>query len=143
MSEICLLGPGSAASGLRKNMPPRRNDASGGRGTERGMESFRTSLQRLRPKLVGRLSRREAEKDAGRKGYGAFKLDSPRAVVKEVLMRRKAIAGVVAVAAMAISAPAAFAVGGPNSPGQSGKFKPNSGPCQGPNDQPNCPGPQK
>jgi hypothetical protein len=70
-------------------------------------------------------------------------LDSLRAVVKEVLMRRKAIAGVVAVAAMAISAPAAFAVGGPNSPGQSGKFKPNSGPCQGPNDQPNCPGPQK
>ena len=103
-----------------------------GRGTERGMESFRTSLQRLRPKLVGRLSRREAEKDAGRKGYGAFKLDSLRAVVKEVLMRRKAIAGVVAVAAMAISAPAAFAVGGPNSPGQSGKFKPNSEPCQGP-----------
>ncbi len=47
-------------------------------------------------------------------------------------MRRKAIAGVVAVAAMAISAPAAFAVGGPNSPGQSGKFKPNSEPCQGP-----------
>ena len=58
-------------------------------------------------------------------------------------MTRKALAGVVAVKAMVISAPAAFAVGGRNSPGQSGKFNPNSNPCQGPNDQPNCPGPQK
>jgi len=36
----------------------------------------------------------------------------------------------------------AYAVGGPNSPGNSGHFNPNSAPCQGPNDQPNCPGPQ-
>ena len=36
----------------------------------------------------------------------------------------------------------AYGVGGPNSPGQSGKFNPQSNPCQGPGDQPNCPGPQ-
>ncbi|HEU4700940.1 MAG TPA: hypothetical protein VFS37_00545 [Conexibacter sp.] len=35
----------------------------------------------------------------------------------------------------------AYAVGGPNSPGNSAKFNPNSGPCQGPNDHPNCPSP--
>jgi hypothetical protein len=125
MSEICLLGPGSAASGLRKNMPPRRNDASGGE-AQKGVWNPSVHPYNVFDLSWLGVSRREAEKDAGRKGYGAFKLDSLRAVVKEVLMRRKAIAGVVAVAAMAISAPAAFAVGGPNSPGQSGKFKPNA-----------------
>jgi len=53
---------------------------------------------------------------------------------------RKIAAFATAVALMA-SGPA-YAVGGPNSPGNSGHFNPNSGPCQGPNDQPNCPGPQ-
>ena len=57
-------------------------------------------------------------------------------------MKRKATVGVLTALALAVSAPTAFAVGGPNSPGNSGHFKPNSGPCQGPNDQPNCPGPQ-
>jgi hypothetical protein len=52
---------------------------------------------------------------------------------------RKAAALSAALALMA-SGPA-FAVGGPNSPGSSGKFNPNSAPCQGPNDQPNCPSP--
>jgi hypothetical protein len=46
-----------------------------------------------------------------------------------------------AVLALMASGPA-YAVGGPNSPGDSGKFNPNSGPCQGPTDQPNCPSPQ-
>jgi hypothetical protein len=41
-----------------------------------------------------------------------------------------------------LAAGPAYAVGGPNSPGNSGHFNPNSAPCQGPNDQPNCPGPQ-
>ena len=45
-------------------------------------------------------------------------------------------------AMMVVMAAPAFAVGGPNSPGNSGKFNPNSNPCQGPSDQPNCPGPQ-
>jgi hypothetical protein len=45
-------------------------------------------------------------------------------------------------AVMAVMAAPAFAVGGPNSPGDSGKFNPNSNPCQGPSDQPNCPGPR-
>jgi hypothetical protein len=53
---------------------------------------------------------------------------------------RKAAA--VAAALALFAAGPAYAVGGPNSPGKSGKFNPNSGPCQGPNDQPNCPGPQ-
>lgn len=37
--------------------------------------------------------------------------------------------------------PGALAFGGPNSAGNSGHFQPQSNPCQGPNDQPNCPGP--
>jgi hypothetical protein len=56
-------------------------------------------------------------------------------------MKRKALAGVLSVLALSISAPGALAVGGPNEAGNSGHFHPNSGPCQGPNDQPNCPGP--
>jgi hypothetical protein len=57
---------------------------------------------------------------------------------------RKRIGKTAAVAASLalIAAAPAYAVGGPNSPGNSGHFKPNSNPCQGPNDQPNCPGPQ-
>jgi hypothetical protein len=58
-------------------------------------------------------------------------------------MRRHLVrkAGAVAVASALVAAGPAYAVGGPNSPGNSGKFNPNSGPCQGPNDQPNCPSP--
>jgi hypothetical protein len=55
--------------------------------------------------------------------------------------RIRRIAALTATMALVAASPA-FAVGGPNSPGQSGKFNPNSNPCQGPNDQPNCPGPQ-
>lgn len=51
------------------------------------------------------------------------------------------IAALAATLALVAAGPA-YAVGGPNSPGKSGKFNPNSNPCQGPNDQPNCPGPQ-
>jgi hypothetical protein len=53
---------------------------------------------------------------------------------------RKRVAAVTAVPALMAAGPA-YAVGGPNSPGNSGHFNPNSAPCQGPNDQPNCPGP--
>jgi hypothetical protein len=55
--------------------------------------------------------------------------------------RIRSIAALAATVALMVAGPA-YGVGGPNSPGKSGKFNPNSGPCQGPNDQPNCPGPQ-
>ena len=55
--------------------------------------------------------------------------------------RIRKVAAIAAAFALMAAGPA-YAVGGPNSPGKSGKFNPNSGPCQGPNDQPNCPGPQ-
>jgi hypothetical protein len=51
------------------------------------------------------------------------------------------VAAVTATLALLAAGPA-YAVGGPNSPGNSGHFNPNSNPCQGPSDQPNCPGPQ-
>jgi len=51
----------------------------------------------------------------------------------------KAAAVVSALALMA--AGPAYAVGGPNEAGNSGKFNPNSNPCSGGSDQPNCPGP--
>ena len=51
------------------------------------------------------------------------------------------LAAVTAALALLAAGPA-YAVGGPNSPGQSGHFNPQSNPCQGPSDQPNCPGPQ-
>jgi len=58
------------------------------------------------------------------------------------MSRRKALAGIVAALAVAISAPAsAFAVGGPNEAGDSGHFHPQSNPCDGKNNHPNCPGP--
>ena len=53
---------------------------------------------------------------------------------------RKRIAAGAAVLTLLAAGPA-YAVGGPNSPGNSGHFNPTSGPCQGPNDQPNCPSP--
>jgi hypothetical protein len=57
-------------------------------------------------------------------------------------MRQKTIlAGLLAAAALAISAPSAFAVGGPNEAGNSGHFHPNSGPCASDNNHPHCPGP--
>lgn len=56
-------------------------------------------------------------------------------------MKRKTAAGVLSVLALAISAPAASAVGGPNEAGNSGKFKPKSNPCQSDNNHPHCPGP--
>jgi hypothetical protein len=54
--------------------------------------------------------------------------------------RMRKIAALGAALALMASGPA-FATGGPNSPGNSGHFNPNSSPCQGPNDQPNCPSP--
>jgi hypothetical protein len=58
------------------------------------------------------------------------------------MSRRKAVAGLLAALAVAVSAPAsAVAFGGPNSPGNSGHFQPQSNPCQGSNDHPHCPGP--
>jgi hypothetical protein len=58
------------------------------------------------------------------------------------MSRRKAVASLIATLAVAVSAPAsAFAVGGPNEAGNSGKFHPNSPPCQGQSDHPHCPGP--
>jgi hypothetical protein len=57
---------------------------------------------------------------------------------KQRIRRVTALGAVLAL----MAAGPAYAVGGPNSPGSSGKFNPNSGPCQGPNDQPNCPSPQ-
>jgi hypothetical protein len=53
---------------------------------------------------------------------------------------RRITAAAAALALMA-SGPA-YAVGGPNSPGSSGHFNPNSGPCQGTSDHPNCPSSQ-
>jgi hypothetical protein len=53
---------------------------------------------------------------------------------------RRLVAAAFAVAALA-AVPTALATGGPNSSGNSGHFNPNSGPCQGTSDQPNCPGP--
>ena len=41
---------------------------------------------------------------------------------------------------MSFGSVAAFAVGGPNEAGNSGKFHPKSNPCQGQNDHPKCPG---
>jgi hypothetical protein len=35
----------------------------------------------------------------------------------------------------------AFAVGGPNEAGKSGKFHPKSGPCKGSSNHPHCAGP--
>jgi len=52
--------------------------------------------------------------------------------------RIRKVSALCAALALMASGPA-YAVGGPNSPGESGKFNPNSGPCQGPNDHPNCP----
>lgn len=52
---------------------------------------------------------------------------------------RKVAALVAAIMLMAVGP--AYAFGGPNSAGNSGHFHPNSNPCQGTNDQPNCPGP--
>jgi hypothetical protein len=54
---------------------------------------------------------------------------------------RKAVVGLLAILELAISAPASLATGGPNTSGSSGHFNPNSNPCQGSSDQPNCPGP--
>jgi hypothetical protein len=56
-------------------------------------------------------------------------------------MKRKTFAGILSVLALAISAPTAIAVGGPNEAGNSGKFHPHSNPCQSDADQPHCPGP--
>jgi hypothetical protein len=56
-------------------------------------------------------------------------------------MKRKALVGLVSAFAMAVSAPAALAVGGPNEAGNSGHFHPNSGPCVSNPDHPHCPGP--
>ena len=45
-------------------------------------------------------------------------------------------------AALALTAAGpAYAVGGPNEAGNSGKFHPKSSPCASANDHPHCPGP--
>jgi hypothetical protein len=51
---------------------------------------------------------------------------------------RKVAALVAAITLMTVGPAQAF--GGLNSAGKSGHFHPQSNPCQGPNDQPNCPG---
>jgi hypothetical protein len=57
--------------------------------------------------------------------------------MKTRIRRVTALAGAITLLAVG----PAYAFGGPNSAGNSGHFQPNSNPCQGPNDQPNCPGP--
>jgi hypothetical protein len=52
------------------------------------------------------------------------------------------IAALCAAALLAGGAGTAFAVGGPNEAGNSGKFHPNSGPCANDNNHPNCSGPK-
>jgi hypothetical protein len=52
---------------------------------------------------------------------------------------RRTAATVAAFALMA--AGPAYAVGGPNEAGNSGKFHPNSNPCDSANNHPHCPGP--
>jgi hypothetical protein len=47
----------------------------------------------------------------------------------------------VAAALALMAAGPAYAVGGPNEAGNSGKFHPNSQPCDSTNDHPHCPGP--
>jgi hypothetical protein len=57
-------------------------------------------------------------------------------------MKRKRLLVVLTSLALSLSAPsAAFAVGGPNEAGNSGRFHPQSQPCVGKADHPNCPGP--
>lgn len=57
------------------------------------------------------------------------------------MRKTKALAGVATAFALAVAAPAAYAVGGPNEAGNSGKFHPKSGPCVSNPDHPHCPGP--
>lgn len=57
--------------------------------------------------------------------------------MKQRIRRGAALASLLA---LMVAGPA-YAVGGPNEAGNSGKFKPNSNPCGGTSDQPNCPGP--
>lgn len=54
---------------------------------------------------------------------------------------RKVAAAALSVLALSITASPAFAVGGPNEAGNSGKFHPQSGPCVSNPDHPHCPGP--
>ena len=56
-----------------------------------------------------------------------------------MLKTKKVLAVALAGATLGVAG-AAFGFGGPNSAGQSGHFQPQSSPCQGSNDQPNCPG---
>ena len=57
-------------------------------------------------------------------------------------MRYKKLAILLVSFVLSLAVPsAAFAVGGPNEAGNSGHFHPNSGPCVGHPDHPNCPGP--
>jgi hypothetical protein len=54
--------------------------------------------------------------------------------------RIRKVAALTAAIALTAVGPA-YAVGGPNEAGNSGKFHPNSGPCQSANNHPHCPGP--
>lgn len=47
----------------------------------------------------------------------------------------------VGTAAALMAAGPAYAVGGPNEAGNSGKFHPKSSPCESKNNHPHCPGP--
>ena len=54
--------------------------------------------------------------------------------------RIRTVSATAAALALLVAGPA-YAVGGPNEAGQSGKFHPKSNPCAGKADHPHCPGP--
>lgn len=54
--------------------------------------------------------------------------------------RIRNVLALAAVLALTAAGPA-YAVGGPNEAGKSGKFHPNSSPCASDNNHPHCPGP--
>ena len=57
-----------------------------------------------------------------------------------MIQRIRKVAALTASMALIVVGPA-YAVGGPNEAGKSGKFHPNSPPCQSKNNHPHCPGP--
>ena len=72
---------------------------------------------------------RQRPKGKGRCGRGGSRYEAQE------------VAAILAVMALAVAAPSASAVGGPNEAGKSGHFHPNSGPCDGKADHPHSPGP--
>jgi hypothetical protein len=71
-------------------------------------------------------------------GWGRAAHDPARGRFARSPIRK--VAAVTAALALLAAGPA-HAVGGPNEAGNSGKFQPQSTPCQGGGNQPNCPGP--